>query len=308
MMVNEDQNEDKKEKCICWCWSKQQEIKEDVEEEDIEEEDIEDAEIGEIKNRLNEMNLEDEIIKESSDEESDEEILYVDVNVGEANRMIVRTPQEMIDGKIAESIEELNQKYERSYEQRKQIQINEYVKGKKTEDMKEIDEFEKKYAEDIEKENEEWKQEAKREMTRFEEANLYDIYDMKEQTAFMKDVMAQRQEQTNELLRENERRADEARRMTIRRMIMLERRMTIPEIEGMTDYRDDNEEFEIELFSELDVRIDRRAYSSDSSYYDLRGNYIRMIPWDERVHYARRAERSEKYSDREYEEEDMDDN
>ena len=308
MMVNEDQNEDKKEKCICWCWSKQQEIKEDVEEEDIEEEDIEDAEIGEIKNRLNEMNLEDEIIKESSDEESDEEIFYVDVNVGEANRMIVRTPQEMIDGKIAESIEELNQKYERSYEQRKQIQINEYVKGKKTEDMKEIDEFEKKYAEDIEKENEEWKQEAKREMTRFEEANLYDIYDMKEQTAFMKDVMAQRQEQTNELLRENERRADEARRMTIRRMIMLERRMTIPEIEGMTDYRDDNEEFEIELFSELDARIDRRAYSSDSSYYDLRGNYIRMIPWDERVHYARRAERSEKYSDREYEEEDMDDN
>ena len=226
----------------------------------------------------------------------------------ENNRMTVYTQRDMIDQGIAETTEELNQRYERNYEQRKMQQINKYIGKKKAEDMKIIDEYEKKMAEDIERENEEWKQEAKREMQRFEEANISDVYDMEEQTTYMRDVMAQRQQETDELLRENERRANEARWITRGRMIRLERTMMIPEIEGMPDYREDNEEFEMELMSEIDTREDRRAYSNDSSYYDRRGNYIRMIPWDERVHYARKIEKDERFDEEEYEEEeDIDD-
>ena len=265
-----------------------------------------------MKNELNEMNITDEVIEENSDkereldEESEEENFYVETNI-ENDGMTVYTDQDMIDTGFAKSTEELNQKYERDYEQRKAQQINEYIRKKKAEDIKMIDDYEKKIAEDIEKENEQWKQEAKREMQKFEEADLYDIYDMEEQTAYMRDVMAQRQEETDELLRENERRANEARWQTRRRIIRLERTMIIPEIEGISDYREDNEEFEIELMSELDTRIDRRAYSNDSSYYDRRGNYIRMTSWEDRIHYARRRERIEKVDDREYEEEeDMD--
>ena len=98
----------------------------------------------------------------------------------------VYTDQDMIDTGFAKSTEELNQKYERDYEQRKAQQINEYIRKKKAEDIKMIDDYEKKIAEDIEKENEQWKQEAKREMQKFEEADLYDIYDMEEQTAYMR--------------------------------------------------------------------------------------------------------------------------
>ena len=40
-----------------------------------------------------------------------------------------------------------------------------------------------------------------------EEANINDMYDVEEQTTYMRDVMAQRQQETDELLKENERRA-----------------------------------------------------------------------------------------------------
>ena len=308
MMVNEERKDDTKKRHLCLCCDKQQESdsgENENEVENVKEEEIE--EIEEIEEELNETNIEDEIIEieseEEQDEESEEESFYVDTN-NENNRMRIDTQQEMINRGFAETIEELNQRYERNYQQRKAQQINEYIRKKKTEDMKVIDEFEKKSAKDIKRENEEWKQEAKREMQRLEEANLDDIYDIEEQKTYMRDVMAQRQTETDELLKENERRANEARWQTRRRIIRLERTMITSEIEGTPDYREDNEEFEMELMSEIDARMDRMVYSNDSSYYNRRGDYIRKVPWDERVHYARRAEKDEEYDDEDYEEED----
>ena len=317
MAINEEENDGNRgRKYLCLCCNKQQEnnVGNDVENDENEEtmDNVEDEDIEEIQEELNEMNIDDEIIEEDTDEEeqideeSEEESFYVDI-INENNEIKVYTQQDMIDARFAETTEELDQRYERSYQQRKAQQINEYMRKKKTEDMKVIDEFEKKVEEDIKRENEEWKQEAKREMQKFEEANLEDMYDIEEQTTYMRDVMAQRQIETDELLRENERRANEARWQTRRRMIMLERRMMIPEIEGMPDYREDDEEFEIELHSELDRRIDHRAYSSDTSFYDERGNYVRKLPWENRLHYARRIERNENDGDQEDDEDEIED-
>ena len=164
MMVNEERKDDTKKRHLCLCCNKQQESDSEENEHEDEEEKFEEAmevenvkeeeieEIEEIEEELNEMNIEDEIIEieseEEQDEESEEESFYVEMN-NENDRMTVYTQQDIIDRGFAETMEELNQRYERNYQQRKAQQINEYIRKKKTEDMKVIDEFEKKVAEDI---------------------------------------------------------------------------------------------------------------------------------------------------------------
>ena len=107
---------------------------------------------------------------------------------------------------------------------------------------------------------------------------------------YWEEMMAQRDQITRMRAEEFERMKLEEKHRIKKLMIIARRELEDPESVDpeMPDYREEHDDFRMELLLELEERQDQRRLINDESYYDDRGNYVRLKPWKNRLHYDRR--------------------
>ena len=189
-----------------------------------------------------------------------------------------------------EEEEALNEEERMNYEIRRAEYINSQMLRKGEMLITKTAKYLKFCAKEIARQEEEWRQEAKREMMRIEEAEIDNQDRAAIHTLYWEGIMAQRDQVTRMRREEWEILKKQEQHHITRQMILFRRELEDPESvdHDMSDYRDDHDDFTMDLLLTMDERRNRRRLSNDRSYFDEQGEYVRTMPWKKRVHYARK--------------------